>query len=311
MSKSLWKNKKIGVLYGGMSSEREISLKTGGAIAKALRELGYSVVTIDVGRDLAHRLDEEKVDVAFIALHGKYGEDGSVQGMLEILGIPYTGSGVAASAIAMNKHFTKQILLQSGLPTPRYREISAAEIRDWNLEKLQLGEAVVVKPAKEGSSVGIQICHSESELKEALEEAARYDDSIVVEEYIDGRELTVGILNDEAMAVLEIVPGEDFYDFKAKYKSKTTRYICPAEIPEEIAQKAKYYSSELHRRLGCAGVSRVDLMLDAKGNLYVLELNTIPGMTETSLVPKMAAYRGWSFGELCEKILESAATREN
>ena len=307
MSEKTWINKRVGVLYGGLSSEREISLKTGSAIAKALKNQGYHVITIDVGRDLPTVLQQEKIDVAFIALHGKYGEDGCIQGLLEILDIPYTGSGVTASALAMNKHLTKQILLQNNIPTPAYKEISSNDISQWTIEKLQLGQSVVVKPSSEGSSVGIQLCHDEESFKKALQEAAQYDTSILVESYIDGRELTVGILDEKPMAVLEIVPAETFYDFTAKYQSQTTQYICPAQISEKLAQQAMSFSDKTHKKLGCAGVTRVDLMLDREDNIYVLEINTIPGMTATSLIPKMATHLGYTFEVLCEKILESAS----
>lgn len=305
MKKGIWREKKVGVFLGGISSERDVSLNTGNAIVKALRGKGYDVVEIDPDHDIAQTLQANPIDVACIALHGRYGEDGCIQGLLEWMKIPYTGSGVLSSALAMHKALAKKVFVDSGIPTPQSKEISSDQL-DWDLEKLGMG-AVVVKPSNEGSSVGIQVCKDDATLKAALEDAAKYDTSILVEQFIEGRELTVGVLNDQPLAVIEIIPAEEFYDFTAKYKSDQTQYLCPAPVSEEITAQALEHARAAYRTLGCRGVARVDFMLDQDGGLWVLEVNTIPGMTATSLVPKMAKQLDIDFADLCEMILDDAS----
>lgn len=298
---------KIAVLMGGMSAEREISLRTGAAVVKALREAGGQVVAIDAGRDLAERLRDEQVELAFIALHGRYGEDGCVQGLLEILGIPYTGSGVLASALAMDKQLTKQILLQHELPTPGY----AICRRGDDLRQLAAGFRhfpMVVKPNAEGSSLGMTIAQDPEQLLQGLERALECDTTVLIEEYIAGLEVTVGVLNDEPLPMIQIVPNSGLYDYQAKYTAGATQYILPAPLPALLYQRIQQVALEACRALGCRGAARVDFMVRDR-EFYCLEVNTIPGMTETSLLPKAAAHAGMSFTELVVAILADAGLR--
>lgn len=298
---------KIGVLLGGLSAEREISLRTGAAVVKALREAGGRVVAIDAGQDLAERLREEQVELAFIALHGRYGEDGCVQGMLEILGIPYTGSGVLASALAMDKQLTKQILLQHELPTPGY----ALCRRGDDLSRLAAGFRhfpLVVKPNAEGSSLGMTIAQDPDQLLQGLELALECDSTVLIEEYIAGQEVTVGVLNGEALPMIQIVPHSGRYDYQAKYTAGATEYILPAPLPAVLYGRIQQVALEACRALGCRGAARVDFMVRDR-EFYCLEVNTIPGMTETSLLPKAAAQAGMSFEELVVAILADAGLR--
>ncbi len=301
-----WKTKCVGVLYGGLSSEREVSLRSGEAVASALERRGYRVQRIDVGRDLPFALREHGIEVAVIVLHGKYGEDGCVQGMLELMGIPYTGSGVQASAIAMHKTLSKKLFLAAGLPTPMYHETTAGALRDQTLLGLSCAQGAVVKPPCEGSSVGISICLDDAALQKAAQDFSP-ETELLVEAFIEGAEITVAILDEEAAMPLQIVPAEGFYDYQAKYQRKDTQYLCPAPISESLLAEAQRLSLGAHKALGCRGVTRVDLMLDKQEQFWLLEVNTLPGMTATSLTPKMAAQRGMSFEDLCEMILQDAS----
>ncbi|MDD2850714.1 MAG: D-alanine--D-alanine ligase [Desulfuromonadaceae bacterium] len=299
-------SKKIGVLLGGLSAERDVSLKSGMAVHQALTVQGYNAVTIDVGRDLADVLKREAIDVAFIALHGRYGEDGCVQGLLELLQIPYTGSGVLASALAMHKRFSKQAFAASGILTApfccfrRGDPILPAE--------LPFGLPLVTKPVQEGSSVGVSIIRDESQLPSALELAFRHDDEILVEQYIKGQEVQVGILDDQAIGAIEIVPKKEFYDFEAKYTDGMAEHIFPARLEPSLYNKAGQIGLAAHRALGCKGYSRVDLLVTPAGDCYVLEVNTLPGMTSLSLFPEIAAKgAGLSFEALVSRIVDSAA----
>lgn len=303
------KRKKIGVLFGGMSREREISLRTGKAIRKALVEKGYQVCCIDVGRDIAERLVREEIEVAFIALHGRYGEDGTIQGMLELMGIPYTGSGVLASALCLHKVMAKKILIQENLPTPPFHSLKAEEVERGGLEKLALSLPLVVKPAREGSTIGVSIVQSEKDLPAAVKEALKYDDEILLEAFVKGKEITVGILNDLPLPIIEILPKSGFYDYHSKYTKGETEYIIPARISRETYLYAQEISLKAFQALGCSGVARVDLMTDEEGAPFIIDVNTMPGMTETSLLPKAAEYVGISFGELAERILLGAALK--
>ncbi|MCX8117193.1 MAG: D-alanine--D-alanine ligase [Desulfobacterota bacterium] len=303
------KSKKIGVLFGGLSREREISLRTGKAIQKALAERGYQVCCIDVGRDIAERLTKARIEVAFIALHGRYGEDGTIQGLLELMGIPYTGSGVLASALCLHKVMAKKILIQENLPTPPFHSLKREEIERGGMKGLLLSLPLVVKPAREGSTIGVSIVRKEEDLQGAVREALKYDDEILIEAFVKGKEITVGILNELPLPIIEIVPKSGFYDFHSKYTKGETEYLIPARIGREKYLYAQEISLKAFQALGCSDVARVDLMTDEEGNPFIIDVNTMPGMTETSLLPKAAEYVGISFGELAERILLGAALK--
>lgn len=296
-------------MMGGLSREREISLKTGKAILKALVEKGYHASPIDVGQEIAETLIKEKIEIAFIALHGRYGEDGTVQGMLELMGIPYTGSGVLASALALHKIMAKKFFLCENIPTPTYEIFQREEIEKNPLRTPVLPLPLVVKPAREGSTIGVSIVRKEEELVPALQEAGKYDDEILLEEFMKGKEITVGILEDIPLPVIEIVPKSGFYDYHSKYTKGETEYIIPARIPREKYLYAQEISLKAFHVLGCSGCARVDLMTDEEGNPFVIDVNTMPGMTETSLVPKAASYAGITFEDLVERILLGASLK--
>jgi D-alanine-D-alanine ligase len=305
MTRDELKTKKIAVLMGGLSAEREISLRTGRAVLAALQEAGYTAVGIDAGRDLAARLEAEKTEVAFIALHGRFGEDGTVQGLLEILGIPYTGSGVMASAVAMDKVTTKKILLYHELPTPAFDVFQRGIDKVVFLSRHQ-HFPLVVKPAREGSTIGVSIVRDAKELHAGLESALAHDDLVLVEDFIKGLEVTVGVLDGEALPVIQVVPKGGFYDFQAKYTAGQTEYLVPAPLEGALYERLQQVAVAAFRALGCAGAARVDFMVRER-EFYCLEVNTIPGMTETSLLPKAARQNGIPFGELVQRILEGAA----
>ncbi len=302
--------KKIGVVMGGPSAEREVSLNTGRAIVAALQEKNYEVVGIDLDPPhFVEQLRDNGIEVVFNAIHGLFGEDGRLQGALELLGIPYTGSGVLASAIAMDKGISKRLFASVGIPTPRYQLLKrdhgmGPDVLQNVLDEFQ--PPFVVKPSTQGSTIGLTIVQEEGELPVALEKAFSYDTEVLVEEFIDGSELTVGILggkNPEALPVIEIVPYSGVYDYHAKYTKGATEYFVPARIDAETARLTKDVAVKSFQILGCSGVARVDVRLDPSNHPFVLEVNTIPGMTGTSLVPKAAAAAGVSFPDLCERIL--------
>jgi D-alanine-D-alanine ligase len=303
------KKKRIAVMMGGLSREREISLKTGKAIQKALSEKGYTVIPIDVGDDIAEKLMKEKIECAFLALHGKFGEDGTIQGMLELMRIPYTGSGVLASALAMDKIMSKKFFLCERIPTPRFEVFQREEIKKDLPQSVSVPLPVVVKPAREGSTIGVSIVQKHEELAPALKEAGKYDEEILVEEFMKGKEITVGILEDIPLPIIEIVPKSGFYDYHSKYTKGETQYILPAQIPREKYLYAQEISLKAFQRLGCSGVARVDLMTDENEDPYVIDVNTMPGMTETSLLPKAASYAGIPFEDLVERILLGASLK--
>lgn len=303
------KKKKIGVLMGGLSAEREVSLASGAAVHKALVSRGYDAVAIDVGRDIPQVLAREGVDTAFISLHGRYGEDGAVQGVLEMMGIPYTGSGIMASALAMNKIFAKQVFSSSGLVVAPYRVLRRED--KFAADELGFSFPLVVKPSQEGSSVGISIVKKADGIPAALETAFRYDREILVEKFIEGQEIQVGILGEEALGAIEIVPKNEFYDFEAKYTAGMAEHILPARLPAATYQKALDTGLAAHRALGCSGYSRVDLLVTSYGECYVLEVNTLPGMTALSLLPEIAQGAGIGFEDLVERILLSASLKIN
>ena len=296
------KNRRIAVLMGGPSSEREISLKSGNCVLKTLKAVRLNAIGLDLNRELPDKLLKNKINLVFIALHGKPGEDGTIQGMLDILNIPYTGSGVLASALSMDKIASKRLFQVKAIPTPEFSVINKNKFHFNPPQSFP----VVIKPSTEGSTIGVSIVKKENEFKKALETAFHYDDNIICEKYIDGKEITVGILEEEALPVIEIIPKSGFYDFNAKYMKKSTDFVVPAELQEEKSAQIKQIALKAHKVLGCSGMSRADMKLDSKLNPYVLEINTIPGLTETSLLPKATQAAGISFMELCLRLLDLA-----
>ena len=289
---------------GGLSAEREISLKTGDAVLSALLENGCNAVAVDVGEDLPAQLDAAAAEQAFICLHGRYGEDGTVQGLLEMMKIPYTGSGVMSSSIAMDKVVTKQLFIYNEISTPGFAVYRKGD--DMNaLVKRCRHFPLVVKPAREGSTIGISIVKDQAELEKGLEEALLHDDLILVEDYIQGDEITVGILNGRPLPIIKIVPKSGFYDYEAKYTPGQTEYLLPAPLEAVLYNRLQETSVEACRALSCRGAARVDFMVQGR-EFFCLEVNTIPGMTATSLLPKAAAEEGISFPELTMQILEDA-----
>ena len=307
MTKEEMKNKKIAVLMGGLSAEREVSLESGAAVHQALLARGYDAVAIDMGRDLAQILTKESVEVAFICLHGRFGEDGAVQGLLEVMGIPYTGAGVLASALAMNKIFAKKLFQASGLTVAPYRVVRKG--LEPELETIGFSLPVVVKPSQEGSSVGVSIVRRVEEFQPALAAAFAYDAEILVEQFIKGREIQVGILEERAMGAIEIVPKKEFYDYEAKYTPGMADHILPAPLPPDLYRQVLCAGEEAHRALGCCGYSRVDFIVTDRNECYLLEVNTLPGMTALSLLPEIARGAGIGFAELVERILKSASLK--
>ncbi len=303
-------NKRIAVLMGGVSNEREVSLVSGNAVLKCLKEeeklraVGIDVVD-ENGKKLARVLREEMIDIVFIALHGKYGEDGGIQGFLEKLSIPYTGSGAAASAACFNKYTAKQLLESGGVSTPSFllfteKDCSKEEI-------LRFGFPVVVKPCSGGSAIGVSIAGDSASLEKALEKAFEYDDCIIVEKYIRGMEITVGLLENpdvQVLPVIEIVPKGQFYDYRAKYEPGMSKHILPARLPGEVKKSVEETGILAYSILGCRAFARVDIIVSEKGVPYVLDINTIPGLTPTSLFPEAARAAGISHGKLYRKLLE-------
>jgi D-alanine-D-alanine ligase len=293
-----------------------VSLRSGARVEDALGRLGHDVVPIDVGLDLISRLRDVAPDVAFIAMHGRDGEDGTVQELLEILDIPYTGSGVLACARSMDKVLAKHLMLEVGIPTPgffafnetAFRELGAGEALGAIEERLDF--PIVVKPSSQGSALGIKFARSAADVPAALVAAFSYDSKVLLERYVDGRDLAVSILDGEALPVVEAVPlGDEFYDFQARYEIGRTSFVCPAELPPETTEQAQDLALRTYRLLGCHAFGRVDLLLDAAGELTVLEANPIPGLTETSLLPQAAEAAGISFDQLVGRILELAPNR--
>jgi len=298
---------RVAVLMGGRSAEREVSLNTGRQVADALTSIGMRPQIVDAGEpDFIRQIEDSDADVCFIALHGRFGEDGTVQGMLELLGMPYVGSGVLASALAMDKVMSKLVFERDGIPTPPWIRVVAG--REWSAEEITgvLGPKTVVKPANEGSSVGMTIVHTPAELPAGIELALSYDDSVVVERFVAGVEVTVGVLgNNEltALPTLEIVPEHEFYDYESKYLPGMSSHIIPARIPEPLRRECQRLAIEAHQALGCRGMSRSDTIVAEDGAVYLLEVNTIPGMTSTSLLPDAARAAGIEFPELCRMLV--------
>jgi D-alanine-D-alanine ligase len=325
---------KVVLLMGGRSSEREISFRTGQGVARALRNLGHEVVALDAanGRTLAAGEESnagalpeserglpavsiqavssaqavEDADVVFIALHGGAGENGTVQALLELAGKPYTGSGVMASAVAMNKAMSKRVFEREGILTPRWQLVSASDVEPVIDADALGGYPLIVKPNEEGSTVGLTVVTAPGDLPDALQLAFDYGHEVLVEEYIPGRELTVAVIGDEPLPIVEIEPGSGHYDYEAKYTAGRSRYFCPADLPESQAAHIRELGARAARVLGCRGVSRTDFRLSPTGQPFCLEVNTIPGMTPTSLVPMAAKAQGMSYDQLTQKMIELA-----
>jgi D-alanine-D-alanine ligase len=310
---------RVAVLKGGRSLERQVSLKSGARVEEALENLGHDVISIDVGADLVERLLSDRPDVAFIALHGRDGEDGTVQELLEVMGIPYTGSGVSACIRASDKVLAKHAMRDRDIPTPdfyafnetAFRELGAAVALPAIEERLRF--PIVVKPACQGSALGIKFARTPADVPTALVAAFSYDRKVLLERHVAGRDLAVSILDDEdgsprALPVVEAVPREeDFYDFESRYEIGRTTFLCPAELPGQVAERAASLAIDVYQLIGCTGFARVDMMLEqGTDELYVLELNTIPGLTGTSLLPQAADAAGIGFDELVSRILERA-----
>lgn len=305
------KKLRVALLLGGLSNEREISLKSGAEVQKALNPERYETVIYDL-KDSLPRLvaDASRIDVALIILHGRFGEDGTVQGLLELLGIPYQGSGVLGSAVAMNKRLTKALYRQEGLPVARDRVVRRGDRPVMDLLAGELGWPIVVKPNTEGSSIGVRMAKDLDELSEAIKQAFVLDKEVLLEEYIKGREITGGVLGNQALRALpivEIIPSKDyqFFDYEAKYKEKASREICPAELPEPITRLAQDYALRAHKVLELRGYSRTDMIVRGE-ELILLETNTIPGMTGTSLFPLAARAGGMDFSILLDRLIELA-----
>jgi D-alanine-D-alanine ligase len=311
------------VLMGGMSAEREISLKTGAAVGAGLREAGHHVTTYDLSarpgrgvREFVTSRGLEASDVVFIALHGGEGEDGRIQALLDLMGKPYTGSGVLASALCMDKALSKILFERHGILTPAWFEMSGTEAGSGGLREVGKkvasigGYPVVVKPVDQGSTIGISIAGGASGLEPAIALARRYSERLIFERYIPGRELSVAIVGEEVFPVIEIVPEDGFYDYERKYTKGKSSYHCPAGIDDALSKRISGEAFAAYKVLGCEGFARVDLRLGEDGSPYFLEINTIPGMTETSLVPMAAAERGYSFSELVDSIAGEALKRQ-
>ncbi len=299
----------IALLSGGISSEREVSLNSGRQVFEALNKEKYNIIRYDPKTDL-NRLtsDAPQIDAALIILHGPYGEDGTVQALLDLLNIPYQGSGVLGSAIAMNKLVSKQLYEKAGIPVPPYISVQRGDVPDTRAYVEHLGLPLVVKPVQGGSSIGMSIVKTEDSLKIALDKAFSYDDTVLIEAYLKGIEITGGIIgneNLEALPLIEIIPDEnhDFFDYEAKYVAGLTQEICPARIDDALTEKAKTYVKMAHHALCCKGYSRTDMILKDQ-DIYVLETNTIPGMTRTSLFPQAAQAAGLSFSQLLDRLIE-------
>ncbi len=303
--KSSFKNKLIGVLMGGVSSERDISLKTGRSVLKALKESGYNAIGIDAQKDLCAKIKRRGVEAAFIALHGRLGEDGSVQGALELMGVPYTGSGVLASAMAMDKITAKKIFGCHGIPTPGFAQ--AKENKGPSGMTLPL----IVKPASGGSTLGGTVVRKRAGLKGAVSKAKRFSSRVLIEEFIEGRELTVAVMDAEVFPIVEIIPKNGFYDFKAKYTQGMTEFHAPAALKKSVEKKVRKAALGAYTALGCFGAARVDIVLDADERPFVLEVNTVPGLTETSLFPMAAAAAGLDYRELVVRMLRGAALNKS
>lgn len=299
---------KVAVLMGGTSAEREVSLKSGAAVLQALQQRGIDAHPVDVGADVLQQLQQGGFDRAFVMLHGRGGEDGTMQGALELLGLPYTGSGVLASALGMDKWRSKLLWQAAGLPVPACALLDAAS--DYTALVQKLGLPLFVKPASEGSSVGISKVNKAEELASAYRNAAQHDPLVLAEQFIGGGEYTVAILGDQALPVVKIEPSGEFYDYDAKYLSDATHYLCPCGLSAEKEAELQGLARKAFDVLGCQGWGRIDILLDDAGNPYLLEANTLPGMTDHSLVPMAAKAAGIAFDDLVCRILEHSMQKE-
>lgn len=327
MTRALVTKKKIGVLMGGLSSERDVSMRSGLAIYQALQELGYDAVPIDVDRDIAGVLRKEKIKLAFLALHGGTGENGAMQGLLDVLGIPYTGSGILASALAMDKEASKKMFIQHGIKVSPYMVVRKAKGHGKHKgsgKKKDGGTDMtgayifpdfpepsfdlpwVVKPAAEGSSVGVSMVKDAGSLTSCLEKTFALGRRLLVEKFIKGKEIHIGILGNRVLGGVEVRPSLEFYNYEAKYTSGLTDYIIPPEIDGMVYENVSNMALKAHHSIGCSGASRVDFIVDDNNVPYILEVNTLPGMTETSLLPKIAGFAGLSFKDLVEEIIRLA-----
>jgi D-alanine-D-alanine ligase len=301
-----WKGKRVGVLMGGPSAEREVSLNTGRAVHVALVERGWDAVALDwqPGKDVVALLRAAKVDVVWLALHGTLGEDGAIQGLFECIGLPYTGSGILASALAMDKVACKRLCEAAGVPVTPWKIVTTAlEVQALAVE---WGYPIVVKPACEGSSVGVSIVQSADACEAAVAEAARHHGPTLCEQFIPGQEVDIGVLDGESLGTVEIRPAAEFYDYQAKYVRKDTQYLVPAPLTPAAEAECVRIAREAYRLFGCRGHARVDVRVRPDDRAFLLEVNTLPGMTGTSLLPKLAAHQGMSYGELCERVLATA-----
>ena len=301
-------SKKVAVLFGGYSAEREVSLKSGAAVTAGLLRAGVDAHALDTAEYDVHQLHRDGFSHAFIALHGRGGEDGVMQGALELLAMPYTGSRVLGAALAMDKIRTKQIWQAQGLPTALYRVVTLADFNAASAADVmaELGSPVIIKPAKEGSSIGMAKVHSVAELEIAVSAAFQYDNEILIEQWISGPEFTVAILGDEVLPVIQLKTPHIFYDYQAKYQSSSTEYLCPAPLSDSQRDTLQAYALQAFKAVSAEGWGRVDAMLDSQGQFQLLEVNTVPGMTEKSLVPMAAKAAGYDFDTLVCKVLELA-----
>jgi D-alanine-D-alanine ligase len=309
---------KVAVLMGGRSLEREVSFMSGHRVAEALEEKGHQVVRLDVDENLVDNLKREDVDLAYIALHGKYGEDGTIQELLEILDIPYTGPGVYSSRVGFDKALSKEIFMLEGIPTAPFFALSSGTFKEMGGSGVlgdiirKIGLPIVVKPACQGSALGIKIAKTRDELPNALIAALSYDDKVVIEKYIKGTEVSISILgndNPKPLPIVEIIPKKEFFDFESMYTMGMTDYFVPARLSDEMAKKVEEIALKVHKALKCRDVSRVDMKIGEDDIPYVLELNTSPGMTETSLLPMAAQAAGIEFSDLVEKLVNMALKR--
>jgi D-alanine-D-alanine ligase len=304
------RTQRVGVVMGGSSGEREVSLRSGNAMADALAARGHEVVRVVLGdgvdADFARTIQRARIDVAVLALHGRHGEDGCVQGLLELARIPYTGSSVLASALAMNKLKAKELFRLHNVPTPPYYMVSASDLGDLDAVHGSFGFPVIVKPRSEGSSLGVAKASSMAELAQAIDTALALDEAVIVERFVAGMEINVGILDGKVLGAIEIVPRKGIYDYEAKYTPGMTEYFMPARLASTRYRGVLNLAERAARALDCTGAVRVDLLVTSGENEYVLEVNTLPGMTQTSLLPKIAASAGYDFGALCEAILDGA-----
>ncbi len=310
---------KVAVLMGGRSLEREISLKSGHRASEALREKGHPIIQLDINENLVETLSKEKPDVVFIALHGKYGEDGTIQELLEIMNFPYTGPGVYASLVGFDKALSKEIFQLESIPTAPFFALSAGAFREMGasgtLGKVikKLGLPLIVKPAKQGSALGIRYVEKAEDMAEALIGALSYDKKVIIEKYIKGKEVAVSVLEENgeprALPIVEIVPKKEFFDFESMYTMGKTDYFVPARLSSEQTKEIQALAIKVHETLRCRDVSRVDMIIDENSQPYVLELNTSPGMTETSLLPMAAEVAGMEFADLVEKLVQMALAR--